>query len=430
MNKTFLGFFFFLFYFVNIYGQKPSLAEIQQDLKNKKTLLSVHYNKLIPVYEKKVDSLILLKGYLESSYRKTLDSLNHIININQSVIDLNKTQLDNFKRLNQILENKVACIINTKKEKKKFIQLTKLNYPIQIFCREDIGTYLLISIDNEHGYRFDIKKVTNNKKASVIFKYLSENRLFSLLSTDLQLDLTKAKIPLDAELLIAQLNLKISLNNRLKEIELGKINDDLKSCDKNNIKEQRNNDSIRLSELFNYYSVIYPNELNDYNKLLSIERIKDKSLLETYNSALINYEKNVEYMGLNIETEADKCFSWLKTEFNDPYSAIFERFGLKTYPSITKKYPCAKIFLLTVRAKNGFGSYMPGKYLVVMIDGNPVTATEYKGNYEDETNLLINLLVKGGCKNSIVTEPTKPITAEERIQMPTMKEYNFKFSLN
>jgi hypothetical protein len=40
------------------------------------------------------------------------------------------------------------------------------------------------------------------------------------------------------------------------------------------------------------------------------------------------------------------------------------------------------------------------------------------------------MLENVNCRNSNVTEPTKPITADERIPKPNMKEYNFKFSLN
>ena len=429
IKKTIL--FVFISLFVKIYSQKQSLVEIQKDLQNKTTFLSVHYNKLTPIYEKKVDSLNLLKRNLESTFKKTSDSLNTIINVQQSIIDSNKIQLNNYKKLNQIIENKAVCIINTKKENKIFVQLTNLDYPVKIFYRESVNTYILISIDNDKGYLLDIKKVTNNKKATLIYNHLIENSLFILMTKNSLLELTKAKIPVEAEILKEQINIKIPLLNRLKDLELNKINNDLKNYDKNNLKQQRISDSIRLSELFNYYFVIYPNELNVHNKLLSTEKIKDKELLETYNTALINFEKNVEYMSLNIEAEADKCFNWLKTEFNDPYSAIFERYGLKTYPSISEKYPCAKIYLLTVRAKNGFGSYVPGKYLVVMIDGNPITATEFEGSYLDAGNLSINLMLENAnCRNSNFTEPTKPITADERIPKPNMNEYNFKFSVN
>ena len=49
----------------------------------------------------------------------------------------------------------------------------------------------------------------------------------------------------------------------------------------------------------------------------------------------------------------------------------------------------------------------------------------------DAGNLSINLMLENAnCRNSNFTEPTKPITADERIPKPNMNEYNFKFSVN
>jgi hypothetical protein len=423
--------FVFIFLSAQIFSQQQSLVDIQKDIINKKASLSIHYNKLVPIYEKKNDSLSLVKKSLERTYKNNIDSLLGVISINQSITETNRKQLNNYKKLSEIIENKIVCIISTKKENKNFVKLSKIDYPVKIFYQKNVNSYILISLDNENGFLLDIKEITNNKKASLFYNSLKEKRLFSMLDKSTLLDLTNSKIAVAAELIMQQTNLKITSVNKLKELELVKITQEQNYFNKNNLKHERIRDSILLSDLFDYYGKYYPNELDVYNKLLATERVKDKLLLENYNSALINYEKNVEYMSLNIEAEADKCFNWLKTEFNDPYSAIFEKYGLKTYPSISEKYPCAKIYLLTVRAKNGFGSYVPGKYLVVMIDGNPITGTEFEGSYLDAGNLSINLMLENvNCRNSNVTEPTKPITADERIPKPNMKEYNFKFSLN
>jgi hypothetical protein len=405
------------------------LSEIQNDLSIKKTAFTGHYNSLVKESVNTRNSLITRKELLIKKYSASVDSINSLIEKNNLLIEANKIKLNNFNTLISTIDNKPVALINEKKHKKPFNQIIGIDYPIKIIFKDikKQESYQLISIDNITGELLKIQEIQGNKKINKIYTDFAESNKLTNITRNEILLWTDSKIAVDANMANSVLNADINFLAKLHKTEVSKLDIEINTYDFDVLKSKRLADSTKLNELTKYYNIDYPQLIKEYNTNLGIEKVKDIALMETYNSALINFEKNAEYMRSNIEAEADKCFSWLKTEFNDPYSAIFEKYGLKTYPSITEKYPCAKIYSLTVRAKNGFGSYVPGKYLVVMIDGNPITATEYNSNYEAEANLLINLMLEGGCKKSIVTQPIKPNTAEERIPRPIMKVYDYKF---
>jgi hypothetical protein len=455
IKVKFCDLFLVLFIVVNFttFSQITAINEILKDLETKQQQLPKHYSELVAIYQNKQSEITGKIEALETNHK--LEIYKKEVNINAlkteyvkykkqgSLYNSIKTFCDDHKNYEmQLYENKADC----KSIKKRFTTgFKKVKLLFAVFATAQPGmdrkthnrdllyfwSDSLITIEsNFKSYLPDY--LLSNKIQSRPFLNHSDHIILEYYNTEMfnkLISYIDYKKPLEINNKVIDLTNEINASNLKFNEEKLSLSSTKETFSIDTLIKNRAVDSLTLLTLENYY-VNYPKELSIYNKLLAIEKVKDKALLETYNSALINFEKNTEYMRLNIETEADKCFSWLKTEFNDPYSAIFESYGLKTYPSITKKYPCAKIYSLTIRAKNGFGSYVPGKYLVVMIDGNPITATEYTGKYEDEANLLINLMLKEGCKNSIVTVPTKPVTAEERIPTPTMKEYVFKFSLN
>jgi len=457
IKVKFCDLFLVLFIVVNFttFSQITAINEILKDLETKQQQLPKHYSELVAIYQNKQSEITGKIEALETNHK--LEIYKKEVNINElkteyvkykkqgSLYNSIKTFCDDHKNYEmQLYENKADC----KSIKKRFtagFKKVKLLFAVfataqpgmdrEIHNRDLLYFWSDSSITIESNFKSYLPDyLLSNKIQSRPFLNHSDHIILEYYNTDMLMKLISYinyKKPLEINNKVIDLTNEINASNLKFNEEKLSLSSTKETFSIDTLIKNRAVDSLTLLTLENYY-VNYPKELANYNKLLSIEKVKDKALMETYNSALVNFEKNAKYKRSKIEAEADKCFSWIKTEFNDPYSAIFEEYGLVTYPYITEKYPCAKIYWLDVRAKNVFGSYVPGEYLVVMIDGNPITASKHYSNSINEGNLSMSLLLmlKEGCKNSNFTEPTKPMSAEERIPKPIMKEYDFKFSLN
>ena len=418
-----------------LFSQIENLSDIQRDLNKKKENFTIYHNGIAKQAQAQYLDLNIKKDQSQLRLKKSNDSILGLIKDQEVILAANKIQFDNFNRLQNLLLNQSASILLSSKSSKKFIKITGVDYPTKMIYKDNksLETYYLISIDKDRLVKIDTF-YQDKKVASLYAQSAEENRL-AFINEQKLIDLTNASLAIEKNKSINNLKAELKMldYNQRKIIESIELK--LKSLEPAAISKARLSDSIKLNEHINYYFKIYPAELAEYSKSLEIEKQKDLKFQEEYNSQLTIWENQEKYKTQNIEAEADKCFDWIKDQLNDPYSARFEKYGVITsFTDLNKKYPCIKVYNITIRAKNGWGAYIPGKYFVAMKDGIPVAGAENgdENRFVKETNLMLNIMLENiECSNTSISEPVKPIPAEQRLSAPKLKLYDFSFySLN
>jgi len=414
-------------------SQLNNLSEIQNDLSFKRSEFIKHYNSLTKECIYKRDSLITLKKMLIQKNSSSVDSINKLIEHNNTILQTNKVKFENFNTLRNIIENELVALITDKKHKKVFNQFSAADYPLKIIFKEpkNLGVYTLISIDNSNSNDIKVQQVSENKKLNKIYtSFTEENTLKKISRSDL-FSWTNSKIAVDA----SEENLKFNENiNSMKIFEKNEISRLDKETSFYNIdvlKSKRNADSTKLAELEKYYNIEYPKSIKEYNINLSLEKKKDEQLINTYNQNLAKYNESAGYCtAMPTEDEARKYFNQFKSALKDPYSAILETYGVKKAKITNEKYPCIKIVKLGVRAKNSWGAYGASEYWVAVKDGKVIDYGDlekwdiFTGDYMLSQSFEWNSI---SCNNTVFSKPVYPTTAEQRLSQPVMKEYNFNF---
>jgi hypothetical protein len=129
------------------------------------------------------------------------------------------------------------------------------------------------------------------------------------------------------------------------------------------------------------------------------------------------------------EDEARVYFNLFKRNLKDPYSAILETYGVKKLKKTNESYPCVKVIILGIRAKNSWGAYGASEYWIAIKDekvidfGDMEDWDAFSSDYYLSLALEMNSI---SCGNSNFIKPTYPQTAEQRISKPVMNPYNFE----
>jgi len=415
------------------FSQLTNLSEIQNDLSRKKIEFTGYYNSLTKECGDKLDSLTKLEETLLRNNSHSIDSINNVIEKNNSIIETNRVRFENFNTLRSRIENKSVALITDNKHKKKFNQLSAADYPVKIIFKDTKieGVYQLISIDNLNGELMKIQQLGENKTINKIYtSFIEGNELKNVLRSDL-LVWTNSKIAVDANEENLKLNEKINSMRIFEKNKVSRFNEKTSTYNLQVLKSKRIADSTKLAELIKYYNIEYPKTIKDYNTNLSKEKEKDKQLINAYNKSMEKYKASSGYCTAKpTEEDAIRYFNKFKMALKDPYSAILETFGVKIAKITNEKYPCIKLVKLGVRAKNSWGAYNASVYWVAVKDeevieyGDMEKWDTYTGDYMVSMRLEMNSI---SCNNAVFSEPIYPKTAEERLSQPVIKKYNFNF---
>ena len=408
-------------------AQNQNLKEIQNNLSLKKKSFSAHYNIAALNYKIKSDSLIDLKTKTIQYHFKTIDSLNAIKEKNQTIINNNSELLKNYNSINDFTRNSLVLLIMNPKENSQLNKITKTAYHARFLKKSNTGMLLVLSMDTIKN-TITITDFTENKK---VVKYYDENESKKeLIQQQAIRRITKSDIVLEAQI---QFN---STDSRIKQIQSdfefknNSLDKQIQSYNIDKFKIKRLSDSVELSKLINYYQVEYPALITNYEETLKNEKAKDQELISAYNSQLAIYNANTGYCtSMPTEDEARVYFNLFKRNLKDPYSAILETYGVKKLKKTNESYPCVKVIILGIRAKNSWGAYGASEYWIAIKDekvidfGDMEDWDAFSSDYYLSLALEMNSI---SCGNSNFIKPTYPQTAEQRISKPVMNPYNFE----
>ena len=76
-----------------------------------------------------------IKEKLIQKNSSKIDSINNLIERNNTILETNKVKFDNFNTLKNIIENEFVALITDKKHKKVFNQFSSADYPIKIIFK-------------------------------------------------------------------------------------------------------------------------------------------------------------------------------------------------------------------------------------------------------------------------------------------------------
>jgi hypothetical protein len=419
-------------FFVNhhiVLAQELNLREIQVDLKNHKNIFTNHYNKMFVQFKTTIDSITIKSSELTIMFKEQTDSLNSVIIKNQTLFDSQKNRFNNFLKIRNELSGKLVAIIKHPREAKFLNRFTSFEYPVNILKKER-GNFTLYSLDASND-KFVLTVLPENKKISKIYNSYLENNKLEFITSERLLDMTNAKKANEYLEILTSSQDKLNMLKKQNEKVMDQLENDKNKYSLEKLNKKRISDSLELIQLIQYYNVEYPNLLSKYENELEKEKIKDKKLLEKYKVDLAKYEALMGWCKSKpTEEEAIVYFNQFKRLLKDPYSAILETYGVQKFNKVNEEYPCIKFVLLGIRAKNSWGAYGFSEYFLAIKDGQIIDygeAESIDGLFEKILPITFEMN-SISCANSNFSKPIYPLTAEERVYKPIMRNYDFKFN--